>query len=243
MSDTSSFPESDPAIPGKSRRRQQISILIGCFVIAATLWFLQALENEHTTIVEHPVRYTNMPTELITLNPLPQKISLELKGLGFSILWHNWDISKTPLVIDLSRLRSISGRVNGGFEEFLPMGQFYNDFSIHLKELELVTIRPDTLVFRFALKKSRRIKVVPAFDKDSGPGLIPDSLIKVNPESVVVEGPDLFVDTIHLIRTSPIKINRQGVSFSRSVELENVHKMVNITPDKVIVSFPKLDTN
>lgn len=239
MSEASSFPESDPAIPGKSRRRQQITILIGCFLIAAALWFLQALENEYTTIVDHPVRCINVPNEMIPLDPLPQRISLEVKGPGFSLLLHNWNFSKTPLTIDLNKLKSISGRKKKGFTEHLPMSQYDNDFSAQLKDLKVVAIIPDTLMFRFAFRKTRMIKVVPVLVDDSGFSITPDRLISVDPESVEVEGPDLILDTMHSIRTLPVEINRQSVSFSRNPGLEEIHKLVQTKPAKVTVFFGK----
>jgi hypothetical protein len=239
MEEAFSLPAADPANPGKSRRERQLTILIACVIIAAALWFLRALENDYTTRVDHPVRYINLPEKMIALNPLPQRISLEVKGLGFSVLRHNWNFSKTPLIIDIKKLKSFPAKRKKGFIEYLPMNQYFNEFSAQLKDLKVLAIIPDSLLFRFAFKKTRMIKVVPAFVYDFGLSIIPDSLVRVDPDSVEAEGPDLILDTLRSIRTLPVKINRQGASFSRSFGLEEIHKLVKTKPTKVTVTIGK----
>lgn len=239
MDEASSSPAANPANRRKNRRRQQLTILIACVLIATILWFLRAFENDYTTRVDHPVRYVNMPDKMMTLNPLPQRISLEVKGLGFSIVRHNWNFSKTPLVIDIMKLVPQLTKRKKGFDEYLPMNQFFNDFSAQLKDLKVLEVSPDTLMFRFAFRKSRNIKVIQSFTYDSDTFIIPDSLVRITPDSVQVEGPDLILDTMGYIRTLPVKITRQGATISRSVGLVDINKLVKVNPAKVTVSIGK----
>jgi hypothetical protein len=238
MEEVSSTPVNDPGQPGKSRRRQQVTIMIACVLIATALWFLRALENDYTTRVDHPVRFINIPENMIPLNPVPQRLSLEVSGLGFSVLKHNWNFSKTPLVIDLKPVKPANARGKKGFVETLMMSQYLSDFSSQLKDLKVVSVFPDTLIFRFAVKQSKKLKVIPAWNPET-PASLPDSLVLVVPDSVTVEGPDLILDTLHFIRTLPIKPGRSGNSFSRTTGLENLHRLVSPEPVKVTVSFEK----
>ena len=126
-----------------------------------------------------------------------------------------------------------------GFIDYLPMYQYYNDFSAQLKDLKVLAIIPDTLMFRFAIKKSRTIKVKPVFTYETGSALIPDSLVRITPDSVTVEGPDLIIDTLQAIKTLPVKITKRGGAFSRSLGFEEIHSTVKINPGKVTVSIAK----
>jgi hypothetical protein len=119
------------------------------------------------------------------------------------------------------------------------MNQYLNDFSSQLKDLKVLAISPDTLMFRFAIKKNRIIKVIPAFEYEPGSSMVPDSLVSIDPQSIEAEGPDLFVDTIRFIRTLPVKITQHGALFSRSLGLQEVHKLVKFKPDKVNLSIGK----
>jgi hypothetical protein len=200
------------------------------------LWFLRALENEYTTRVDHPVRFINLPDQMISLSPLPQRISLEVKGLGFSVLRHNWNFSKTPLIIDFKKLKSVPRRKQTGFVENLPMNQYFIEFSSQLRDLRVMAILPDTLTLKFAYRKTREIRVLPVMSYESGLSPLPDSLVQVTPPAITVEGPDLVLDTMKYIRTVPIKINGQVTAFSRSIALSEVHKLVKGVPAKVTVT-------
>jgi hypothetical protein len=224
---------------GKNRRRQRLTVLIVCVLIATFLWFLRAFENDYSTWIDHPVNYINLPDKMITLDPLPNKVRLEVKGMGFSILRHNWNFSKTPLIIDFKKIHAPSIRRKKGFIEFLPMNQFIADFSSQLKGINVQSILPDTIRFQFAYKITRTIIVKPAFVYDSGMSEIADSLVIVTPAIIEVEGPDLILDTLQNIRTLPIKFNRQGEASNKSIGLEEIHRMVKMNPTKVNVAIDK----
>lgn len=237
MDEASSLPVADPANSRKIRRRRQFTVLTACITIAIALWFLRALENEYTTRVDHPVRFINLPDKMIPMNELPQRISLEVKGLGFSVLRHNWNFSKNPLIVDFRKLSSYRAKRKKGYVESLSMNQYLNEFSTQLKDLKVLAIFPDTLTIRLAFKKTRNIRVLPSLIYESGSLPIPDSLIRVNPESVEAEGPDLVLDTLHYLYTMPVKINRSGTPFSKTMGLTEVHQLVKTKPEKVTVTI------
>jgi len=239
MEEDSSSSDRALANPGKNRRRQRLTVLIVCVLIATFLWFLRAFENDYTTWIDHPVDYINLPDQMITLDPLPDKVRLEVKGLGFSILRHNWNFSKTPLVIDFKKIAIPSSRRRKGFIEYLPMNQFIADFSSQLKELNVQSIRPDTVQLKFAYKITRTVIVEPIFVYDAGMPEIADSLINITPVSIEVEGPDLILDTLKSIKTLPIKFNRQGEASNKGIGLEEIHQMVKFNPSKVNVVIEK----
>lgn len=237
MEPGSSIPAAKPASTGKNRKRQPVSILVACVLIATILWFLRALENEYTTRIEHPVRYINYPEKMIAMNPLPQRISLEVKGLGFSILKHNWDISKSPLIIDFRRLRSASSKRKKGQIEYIAMTSYTSEFSTQLKDLRVITIKPDTLLFRFSEKRSLRLPVMVKLEYESGVNSISDSLIKIQPDSVTVEGPELILDTLQAVWTLPVKVNKQMLKFSRMTPLVMPHHAITLNPEEISVSY------
>jgi hypothetical protein len=164
-----------------------------------------------------------------------------VKGLGFSVLRHNWDFYKTPLIIDFQKLRSGQLKRKKGFTDYIPMNQYYGDFSVQLQDLKVIAIVPDTLVFRFAFNRSKIVKVVPLFIYDSGTSIIPDSLIKITPVNIEVTGPDLILDTLRFIRTQPIRIGKQNNGFIRSFGLEDLHRLVKTKPEKVNVAVSKIN--
>jgi hypothetical protein len=227
----------DPASRNIKKRRQQLRILAACVLIATCLWFLRAFENEFTTSVDHPVRYINVPEKMIAISPLPQRIRLEVKGLGFSILRHNWNFSKTPLIIDIKNIKAFNTVQKKGFSVHLPMNQFLGDFSTQLKDLRVLAIKPDTVIFRLAVKKTRSLPVTGAFMIDSRKVAIADSLFRISPATVEVSGPDLILDTMKQVVTEPMQLKRNGAPFTGTVALRSKDNLLKFRPEKVSVTL------
>ena len=243
MEDTSSIPANDPVHSGSNRRRRQFTILFTCVLIATILWLLRAFENEYTTQVDNPVSYINLPDQMISLNPLPQKISLKVKGMGYSILKHNWDFRKTPLIIDFEKVRSATIKKKKGHVEYLPMNLFYDEFSMQFDDLDVLSINPDTIVFKFALVTTKKIRIAPIFENKPEGWSIPESTLHLFPDSIEVKGPDILLDTIKEIRTEPIKINKAGMITSKSLILKEIDKQITFSSSKVSFVISKKNPN
>ncbi|HBB93612.1 MAG: hypothetical protein A2X22_05335 [Bacteroidetes bacterium GWF2_49_14] len=145
-------PESEPANPGRKRKRRQVSILLFCIMIATALWFLRALENTYETQINHPVRYTNLPDDYVLLHPLPNRLELDVEALGFSVLKHNWNFSKTPLTIDFKDIKPVMPRKKAGFRDTVSLNGFAKIFSESLGDISVTGIHPDFLILDLAPK-------------------------------------------------------------------------------------------
>lgn len=154
MNPTPGNPESVPANPGKKRKRRQVSILLFCIMIATVLWFLRALENTYQTQINHPVRFTNLPDDYVLLHPLPNRLALDVEALGFSVLKHNWNFSKTPLTIDFKDLKPVMPRKKASFRDTVSLNGFAKNFSESLGDISVTGIQPDFLILDLAPKQS-----------------------------------------------------------------------------------------
>jgi hypothetical protein len=140
----------EPASPQRKRRRRQVAIFLFCILIAMVLWFLRALENNYETQINHPVRFTNLPDDYVLLRPLPRKITLDVEALGFSILKHNWNFSKTPLTIDFRELKPVMPRKKAGFKDTVNLSRFADPFTHALVDIKVKGVKPEKLVLEMA---------------------------------------------------------------------------------------------
>ena len=147
------YPESESANPGKKRKRGQGSILLFCILIATLLWFLRALENQYVTQINHPVRFKNLPDDYVLLHPLPNRLTLDVEALGFSILRHNWNFSKTPLYIDFNDLKPVMPRKKAGFRDTVSINGFTKNFSESFGDIIVTGIRPNLLILDLGPKQ------------------------------------------------------------------------------------------
>jgi len=142
----------EPVSPQKIKRRRQVLIFLFCIAIALVLWFLNALENRYQTDINHPVRFINLPDDYVLLSPLPRKLALEVEGLGFSILKHNWNLSKDPLIIDFREIKPLLPRNPVAFTDTVDLQRFAGSFSDVLGDLTVTGFRFSKLVLEMSSK-------------------------------------------------------------------------------------------
>jgi len=65
----------------------------------------------------------------------------------------SWNFSKAPLNIDIKKIILVPAKRKKGFVEYLPMNQYFTEFSTQLRDLKVVAIIPDTIMVSFAFKK------------------------------------------------------------------------------------------
>lgn len=135
------------------KRRRQVLIMLFCIVIATVLWFLRALENRYDTEITHPVQYVNLPDNYVLLQPLPRRLTLQVEGLGFSILRHNWDFSKEPLLVDFEDMNLAIPRKSSVFSDTIQMNRFAGSFSVALGDLKVTGFRQQKIVLDMAPKR------------------------------------------------------------------------------------------
>ncbi len=70
----------------KLRNDKQVIVFLVCLFIATTLWFLNALSKDYTTIVSYPVKYINPPKNQFLANKPPSKFDLKVEAHGFTLL-------------------------------------------------------------------------------------------------------------------------------------------------------------
>jgi hypothetical protein len=117
------------------------------------------------------------------------------------------------------------------------MTSYTSEFSTQLKDLRVITIKPDTLLFRFSEKKSLRLPVMVQLEYEPGVNSISDSLIKIRPDSVIVEGPELILDTLQAVWTLPVRVTKQSIKFSRVTPMVVPHHAVTLNQKEVSVSY------
>jgi hypothetical protein len=137
----------------KRSRRRQVLIMLFCIIIATILWFLRALENRYQTEITHPVQYSNLPDNYVLLEPLPRRLTLEVEGLGFSILKHNWNFSKAPLMVDFKELKLTIPRKPSNFRDTIQMSRLAEPFSAALGDLKVTGFKQQQLIIDLAPKR------------------------------------------------------------------------------------------
>ncbi len=160
------------------------SLFLACLVVSCIVWLLNALAEEHTTLIEVPLQYNNLPKDKINTAPLTQQLNLMVKGTGFNLLKQLLSANQHPLSLNYERYAPIS---------LLPTVQLTNSLNQQLKNVQIQNIRPDILSFQFEEKVTKHVPVQlnsslnftnAYFLKDSI-GLFPQKVQLIGPISVL----------------------------------------------------------
>lgn len=106
--------------------RKEIKVAVMCFIIAATLWFLNALNNNYVTQVIYPINFRYDSTHFQLKPPIPKYLKLNISGQGWKILRHNLKVNSRPINCKISKDQTI----NSAF--LLPIAvKNISEFKIH----------------------------------------------------------------------------------------------------------------
>ena len=129
--------------------------VFGFFLLLAFIfWYLNGLRKDIETDLNYPVRFVNPPDGMSVLSDLPSKLTLNLKGPGYSILLLKISGNRAPMVVDFSKitLERLPGyKIN---DKYVLTNRLVPEFSRQLKsDFQIVSIKPDTLKVVFGSKQ------------------------------------------------------------------------------------------
>jgi hypothetical protein len=144
-------------ISGKGVRSFNKDLLVFAFflLLSFIFWYLNSLRKEIEVDLRYPVKYTNTPRDRFLSGELPEKLILNLKGPGYSIVKLKISGNRAPLVIDFSKVtwKRVADSKNPDY--FIVSNGLVANFSRQLRsEFQIITVKPDTLFFTLQKKGS-----------------------------------------------------------------------------------------
>ncbi len=220
------------------RKNNRPLIFFVCLIISSTLWLINSLGKEYETFVSIPVVYTNLPKNKVFIKDPPKSFQVKMTANGFVLLKHKFNLSYTPINIDLQDFsRNIADHNSKHEFLFFPdryLSQISKQFG---SDISILDISPDTLRFQFdgAVETKKQIvsNLILEFENQY---FLKDS-IAFTPKFVTVRGPKAIVDSINFIRTEQLKLKNLNTDIQQTIYLEKIEGLI-VEPDKVLVNIP-----
>lgn len=213
------------------RNDKRVAAFVVCVMIATGFWFLNALSKIYTVDMVVPVNYVNFPNNKTLASNPPEKFELTVRAHGFTILRRKLSFLFMPLEFNVNDLTDNRMTESRKSSFIFPTKQFLTELAYQLSnDLEIVSMNPDTLFFRFDRMGQKRVKVKPAIKVGLKKQYEISGAIKTTPDSVVVSGPQSALDTLHFVYT-------QAQTFS-TVE-KNIQTEAKISPVKELFFEPQ----
>lgn len=166
----------------RPERPNTVRVVLLCFVAATTFWFFNSLNANYDTNLEYPIEFLYDESTYVPLEPLPEKVQLNVSGLGWNLFRNSLGIKVTTFSIPLdnpAEIKKIPGTSLPGY------------LSDQLNDLQLNYVLTDTLYVNIDVRTTRKFKLY--FDRtsiDLAENHFMTSPINYDPDSVELQGPN-----------------------------------------------------
>src|SRR5437867_4038505 len=175
-------------------------------ILAVMLWMVVATETSSELGMEVSLEYRNIPAQLEITGDTTNTVQVRLRGSSNVIR----DISAKDVstTIDLSQMRTGEKIVALSPQNVqAPFGA------------EVIRVNPSSVRFNLERTITKSVPIVPTILGHPADGYEVDQVL-VNPNMIVVEGPESRVDPLDSIATIPIRLDQRESRFEQTADLD-----------------------
>lgn len=210
------------------RNNRKIKVFVFFLVLTSIMWLLMEFSKTYTNTTVFKLEYKNLPADkLLQIKPL-EKVEVAVKSTGFNLLKSKFKQQK--LKLDLANL----SRKKGSYY-ILPNEQLTSLNTQLPGETELLRILKDTIFIETGNNISKKVPIVPKIEILFKLGYNFIEKLNIVPDSVVISGPEKYIDSIKEISTTVLKLNDvyETVDQDLSLVLPKNIKNVKLSFDKI----------
>ncbi|WP_397362512.1 CdaR family protein [Olleya sp. R77988] len=194
-------------------RSRKINVFLLFFVLAFLILVLTKLSKVYTGTLSFKVKPKHVNATHVIVNTDKPALNITFETNGFN--WLKYAITRPELDIDFEKDVSkkdsmLIWSVSKGYSNI------NNQFSIDKK---IISINPDTLLFRFDVNDVKLVPVVLNIDIDYAQGFNTLDNIKTTPDSVKLIGPSTVLKKIKKIETQKLKLSNVKANIDQLVML------------------------
>ena len=214
----------------KFRHDKRVVVFLVCLLIATTLWFLNALSKDYTTILAYPVKYINPPENQFLANQPPLKLELKVSAHGFTLLRHKLSFSFSPIILNLTNITyGIEPSANGYRVNTSALTRKISDQVS--SEISVINIQPELFYIKLDSLKTKLVPIKTNLQIDFKPQYNLKEPVTTSPKQVEITGPAALIDTIYFLSTEKIVIDKLEASLIKNITISHPEK-TTIKPEK-----------
>ena len=215
---------------GNLRNNRRIVVFIVCLFIATSLWLLNALSKDYSSVIAYPVKFVNPPANRFLAEKTPTKLDLDIDAQGFTLLRFKF-LSFAPIKLDVEEITKNMESNSGTIK--VSSRNLISEITDQLgSEIRITNITPEVLniILDSLITKTVPVELDINVDFESQFNL--KNPISTIPESVKITGPTIVLDKISVLKTKVNIVNKLNSSIHQDIELIHPDK-TTISPEKV----------
>jgi hypothetical protein len=179
-------------LPQPNKIRYKVFLFI--LVLTSIIWLLIELSKTYTSSAVFQVEYKNIPSGKLLQNKPISELNIAIKAPGFSLI--KYKTVKHKIIINLNTV------VKKGFTHYLlPNRQLSYINGQLVGEVEAVDVLLDTIFVELGNNKFKKVPVNPVIKLNFKLGYNLTDKIKISPDSILITGPQKYVDSITELTT------------------------------------------
>lgn len=211
----------------KVKFKKQLFIYLFFLVISFIFWYINALSHTYITELSYQITYTNYPKGKVLVSDKPASLILKVRGNGFQLLRSKVDSHFRPIEVDLKEYASFIYSINSGkYSHYLSSLRIKDKLNKRFPELQLIQVKPDSLYFNFTTVIDRKVAVKPQLIIEFSDQYMLSGKIQVIPDSIIVSGPKVIIDTLSFIYTKKLQLKDISDTIFQPIELEPLDKFI-----------------
>jgi YbbR domain-containing protein len=214
----------------KIKKMLRSKSLIGSLIFAMALWGYTTLSGEFTSFIEVPLKVI-LPGDRAIENPLPQNISVSVRGSGWQLFSLTFFNSSAQCLIDLSKRNIQDSTFKIARADIIKSVRY-------LLNLEAIDVIPDNLNLTLGRIGIIRVPVRPIIDINTKTGFLQVGKIDVQPDSIYIRGNEKVIGNIKEWKTQFKRFDAVHESFTASIPLssDTLNTLVSLSTSNVTIS-------
>lgn len=218
--------------------KQKIYVFLLCLFCSAVFWLTIKLSRENQAILRKPLALYDVPEGTVLFNQSDSLVSFALQTTGVRLIGSRYFSPRDSVRLSVASLPGFNRE--GRSFRYVTANMLSDILAEQLESGSAVlSVRPDTIFFEVMerLQKKVPVQLHAELSYEKRFGLYGD--ISLKPDSVFVQGPASFIDTIRFVKTEHMVFQDLQQPVNRSVQLEKsyFHESVVVFPESVDVAI------
>lgn len=202
-----------------------------CLLAAIIFWIMNALNKDgYSQKISFPLQFSYNDSLYIPTQPLPEKISVNVSGNGWSLLRKAFALDITPIKYSISKPLKT---------KLLNTGSLTDSLSEYIKDVKINYVVADRFELEFDRKVSKDFTVkVDSSNIALKERYVITSLINVNPRIITLTGPESVLAEMESSILIKVPSKRLQENFDEEIILPfPKNSLIKSSKDRVAVSF------
>ncbi len=210
-------------------RRNWKAVLLS-FIAATLFWFFNALNKTHSANISLPLQFEYDEEKYMPVSALPDRIRLNVTGVGWELFWKSSGLKVMPLLISLERPAEVKKIVGASLT---PL------FTTQLEGLQVNYVLTDTLYLDLDVRSHKKVRIkLDSADRLIARGYIRSGVVMIEPDTVVVTGPGKLLASLPPAIELTVPESNLRFSYEETVEISLPHPALTASPPLVNVHVP-----